>query len=130
MRLLTGKLFLPLEFCSFTRGLCCISLLQQTFRRARPFSSQVLVRSVYSESIKEIAPFGSTRLKVLSLRFLHFTERSKKSTVFRYCDSITCRSLVMWMKKILRRFSHWEVILPSLIEIHSFIMGCEELFFC
>ena len=50
--LLNGKLCLPLEFSSFTGGLCGIGLLQRTFRCVRLYSFQGLVLSVYWESIK------------------------------------------------------------------------------
>ena len=52
MRLPNGKIFLPLEFCSYTLGQCGIGLLQQTFRRFKSFSFQGLLRSIYSEFVE------------------------------------------------------------------------------
>lgn len=128
IRLLTGKLFLPLEFCSIKRVLCGIgflaanSLTRFFFSMFSAFGIQRIHKATWGYSVRtDTATWAfdtSTWLRAVK-RVLYIGSVTTWLVFF---------GLSEW--KILYSFSHWEIILPSLIEMPSFITGVEEVFIC
>ena len=83
MRFRTGKIFLPLEFRSFTGGLCAVGLLQQTFQRFKSFSFQGLMPSIYSEFVERNYTIRFDPTQGLELPTNPIDWGSTKGSVFR-----------------------------------------------